>query len=307
MARTHTKKQVMNDPSFKKRKPLDYLPVQRKIQLSVSGSPSAQDGQFDTGRILSQLNHRLYRYGKRYTQKIDVEPAGLNPGSSIEVWALMDTWFVQKAFEEGKVVFDRAYTDERENLSKDARARWFDFRCQSGLTATDLYPVVDADPSTAPAAVIVAGEFNTSIVEDAAGVTKSFSWRAATTSNTYSLIAEYDLAGNTNVSPSTTTGAGPYDDLEADASAVEMEALQARGNSPPYDATAYPSIWVKIATLSVGAPGNQKVSTGYFDAPCGLTYVKVAGQTLDSLSNSLSVTVQSGDYKGVRAHNMERM
>ena len=269
MARTHTKKQVMNDPSFKKRKPLDYLPVQRKIQLSVSGSPSAQDGQFDTGRILSQLNHRLYRYGKRYTQKIDVEPAGLNPGSSIEVWALMDTWFVQKAFEEGKVVFDRAYTDERENLSKDARARWFDFRCQSGLTATDLYPVVDADPSTAPAAVIVAGEFNTSIVEDAAGVTKSFSWRAATTSNTYSLIAEYDLAGNTNVSPSTTTGAGPYDDLEADASAVEMEALQARGNSPPYDATAYPSIWVKIATLSVGAPGNQKVSTGYFDAPSG--------------------------------------
>ena len=303
MARTHAKKMMKTDPSFRKLKPLTYYPVQRKVNLSVSGSPGVQDGQFDGGRILSQLNHRLYRYGKQYTQKVDVDPAGLNPGSSVEVWALMDTWYVQKAFEEGKIVFDRAYTDERENLSKDARARWFDFRCQSGLTATDLYPVVDADPSTAPTALIVAGEFNTSIVEDSAGVTKSFSWRSATTSNTYSLIAEYDLAGNTNVSPSTTTGAGPYDDLEADASAVEMEALQARGNSPPYSATAYPSIWVKIATLSVGAPGNQKVSTGYFDAPCGLVYVKVAGQTLDSLANNLSVTYQAGDYKGVRAHN----
>ncbi len=308
MARTHTKKKVMNDPSFKKRKPLGYLPVQRKIQLSVSGSPSTTSGQFDTGRILSQINHRLYRYGKRYTQKVDIDPAALNANNSIDVWALMDTWFVQKAFEEGKVVFDRAYTDERENLSKAARARWFDFRCQSGLTSSDLYPVVDANPSTGTTALIVDGEFNNSIVEDAAGVTRAFSWAGATTGSTYSLIAEYDLAGNTNTSPPVTTGAGPYDDLEADASAVEMEALQARGNAPPYAASAFPSIWVKIATLSVGAAGNQKLSTGYFDAPCGLVYVSVTGgQTLDSLGNSLSVTVQSGDYKGVKAHNMERM
>jgi hypothetical protein len=150
MARTHAKKMMKTDPSYRKLKPLTYFPVQRKVNLAVSGSPGVQDGQFDGGRILSQLNHRLYRYGKQYTQKVDVDPAGLNPGSSVEVWALMDTWFVQKAFEEGKIVFDRAYTDERENLSKNARARWFDFRCQSGLTASDLYPVVDANPSTAP-------------------------------------------------------------------------------------------------------------------------------------------------------------
>lgn len=303
----HKKKQMKKDPSFVKKKPLTYLPVQRKLQLGVSGTPGATSVQFDTGRVLSQTNHRLYRYGKRYTQKIDVDPSFLNPGTTVDVWALMDTWYVQKAFEEAKIVFHRAYTDERQNLSAEAQARWFDFRITSGITATDMYPVVDGNPTTAPSSLIVAGEFDDSIVEDSAGVTRTFSWAGATTATSYSVINEYDLAGNTNYGPTFPTGAGPYDDLEADSSAVEMEALQERGNQPPYAANAFPSLWMKVATLTVGAAGNQKISTGYFDAPCGLVYMSATGQTFDSMNNGISVTVQSGDYKGVKAHNMERI
>jgi len=304
----HKKKLMKKDPSFRKKKPLDYFPVQRKMHLGVSGSPGTTEGTFDTGRLLSQINHRLYRYGKRYTQKVDVDPSYVTPGSTIDVWALMDTWFVQKAYEEASTVFHRAYTDERENLTKEARARWFDFRIQNGITAaTDLYNVVDGNPSTPTSALIVNGEFNDSIVEDSAGVTRFFTWSGATVGSLYSVIAEYDLAGNTNPAPNVSTGAGPYDDLEADASAVEMAALQERGNLPPYDANNLPSVWVKVATLTVGPGGNQKLSTGYFDSPCGLVYIKTTGQTIDSLNNGLSVTVQSGDYKGVKAHNMERM
>jgi len=304
----HKKKAMKKDPSFTKKKPLTYLPVQRKLQLGVSGAPGTQDAEFDTGRLLSQTNHRLYRYGKRYTQKVDVDPSYLTPGSTIDVWALMDTWYIQKAFEEAKIVFHRAYTDERENLSKEAIARWQDFRITSGLTGTsDLFPVVDGIPTSAINALIVDGEFDDSIVEDANGVTRTFTWRGATTTTEYSVLAEYNLAGNTNQSPTFSTGAGPYDDLEADASAVEMEALQQRGNKPPYSATSFPSQWMKIATLTVGPGGNQKISTGYFDAPCGVVYLKATGQTIDSLNNGISVTVQSGDYKGVKAHNMERV
>ena len=303
----HKKKQMKKDPSFVKKKPLTYLPVQRKLQLGVSGAPGTNSASFDTGRLLSQTNHRLYRYGKRYTQKVDVDPSYLNPGSTVDVWALMDTWYVQKAFEEAKIVFHRAYTDERQNLSAEAQARWFDFRITSGITATDMYPVVDGNPTTALNALIVDGEFDDSIVEDSAGVTRTFSWAGATTATAYSVIGEYDLAGNTNYGPTFPTGAGPYDDLEADSSAVEMEALQQRGNKPPYAANAFPSLWVKIATLTVGGAGNQKISTGYFDAPCGLVYLSSTGQTIDSLNNGISVTVQSGDYKGVKAHNMERV
>jgi len=304
----HKKKAIKIDPSFRKKKPLEFFPVQRKIALSNASASGATVAQFDTGRLLSQVNHRLYRYGKRYTQKIDVDPSGIPAGTSIDVWALMDTWYVQKAFEEAAVVFHRAYTDERENLSKEARARWFDFRVRSGITADALSAVVDANPTTGATALITAGEFVDSKVEDAAGATRTFSWAGATTATTYSLIGEYDLAGNTNSSPTTTTGAGPYDDLEADASAVEMNAQQTDGNLPPYDNNAMPSVWMKVATLTVGAAGNQKISTGYFDAPCGLTCLTVGGgaQVYD-LRNSIHLTVQSGDYKGVKAHNMERM
>ena len=304
----HKKKQMKKDPSFVKKKPLTYLPVQRKLQLGVSGTPGTQDAEFDTGRLLSQTNHRLYRYGKRYTQKVDVDPSYLTPGSTIDVWALMDTWYIQKAFEEAKIVFHRAYTDERQNLSAEAQARWFDFRVTSGLTGTfPLYPVVDGIPTSALSSLIVDGEFDDSVVEDSNGVTRTFTWRGATTATEYSILAEYDLAGNTNYGPTFPTGAGPYDDLEADSSAVEMEALQQRGNKPPYAANSFPSQWMKIATLTVGPGGNQKISTGYFDAPCGVVYLKATGQTIDSLNNGISVTVQSGDYKGVKAHNMERV
>lgn len=281
--------------------------MQRKIPLSNSVDSAVTVGQFDTGRVLSQVNHRLYRYGKRYTQKIDVDPSALTPGTTIDVWALMDTWYVQKAYEEAKTVFDRAYTDERENLSKAAVARWFDFRVRSGIVADDLYAVNDGNPTTGGNTLIVAGEFIDSKVEDAAGATRTFSWAGATTATTYSLIGEYDLAGNTNSSPTTTTGAGPYDDLEADASQVEMNALQTDGNLPPYDNNGLPSVWMKVATLTVGPGGNQKLSTGFYDAPCGLTCISVTGQSLFSLRNNIHLTVQSGDYKGVRAHNMERM
>ena len=298
---------MKKDPSFTKKKPLTYLPVQRKLQLGVSGTPSATSVQFDMGRLLSQTNHRLYRYGKRYTQKVDVDPSYLNPGTTVDVWALMDTWYVQKAFEEAKIVFHRAYTDERQNLSAEAQARWFDFRITSGITATDMYPVVDGNPTTPTSSLIVDGEFDDSIVEDSAGATRTFSWAGATTATAYSVINEYDLAGNTNYGPTFPTGAGPYDDLEADSSAVEMEALQQRGNKPPYAANSFPSLWVKVATLTVGNAGNQKISTGYFDAPCGLVYMSATGQTFDSMNNGISVTVQSGDYKGVKAHNMERI
>lgn len=298
---------MKKDPSFTKKKPLTYLPVQRKLQLGVDTGSTSMSAQFDSGRLLSQTNHRLYRYGKRYTQKVDVDPSFLNPGTTIDVWALMDTWYVQKAFEEAKIVFHRAYTDERENLSKEAQARWFDFRITSGITTVDMYPLVDGNPTTPTSALIIDGEFDDSIVEDSSGATRTFSWAGATTATAYSVINEYDLAGNTNYGPTFPTGAGPYDDLEADASAIEMEALQQRGNKPPYAANSFPSLWMKVATLTVGPNGNQKISTGYFDAPCGLVYLSATGQTIASMNNAISCTVQSGDYKGVKAHNMERI
>ena len=51
-----------------------------------------------------------------------------------------------------------------------------------------------------------------------------------------------------------------------------------------------------------------RLSTGYFDAPCGLIALRVeGGPDVSKIANSIIFEVQSGDYKGVRAHNMARM
>jgi len=291
------------------RKPLEYLPVQRKIPLGNNVGPASQVGLLDAGRILSTSNHRLYRYGKRYEMKIDADISVLQGGDTITVWALADTWAVQKAYEEAKRVFDDAYEIERENLSKDARARWFDFRANVGVSGDLMVPVVTTDPITGGLDYLTGGEFSGSIVEDQNGVTRIFYWGEVTTASGYSIPAEYNLAGNTSISPTTPTGAGPYDDLRADASAVEMQALQDRGNLPPYDANNLPSVWVKIGTLQLSATdAAQRISTGYFPAPCGQVVLQLSGGlNTANVSNLLSVEFKAGDYKGVRAHNMERM
>lgn len=304
MARSHAKKNMSKDPSFRKTKPLEYLPVQRKITLAtVSGSTTT--GIIDAGRLLSTSNHRLYRYGKRYNLKIDIDPS-VAATNTIDVWALADTWAVQKAFEEAKRVFDKAYINERENLSKDARARWFDFRANIGVSGDTMFAAVTQDPNPGTLALLTAGEFNGSIVEDNLGVTRIFSWNPTTTPTAYSIPAEYDLAGNTSTSPTTPTGGGPYEDLQADSSAIEMQALQDRGNLPPYDADNFPAVWVKIATLGQSAAGSQRLSTGYFDAPCGQVVLRSSAPVTE-LSGKAYAEFKTGDYKGVKAHNMERV
>ena len=96
----------------------------------------------------------------------------------------------------------------------------------------------------------------------------------------------------------------PYDDLMADNSDVLANLLQTSGNIPPYDAAnvgqSFP--WVKVATLSAHTVA-QKLSTGFFEAPCGFVLLK--GDSVEALPmGRVSVTFKSGDYKGVHAPSM---
>jgi len=96
----------------------------------------------------------------------------------------------------------------------------------------------------------------------------------------------------------------PYDDLMADNNADLAEDLQTDGNSPPYNATTAGegNAWVKIGEIGSTASG-QKLSTGYFDAPCGFVLIYVGVASPPVLSD-LAVTFASGDYKGVHAPSM---
>lgn len=310
---THTKKKVSSDPSFRKKKPLGYFPVVRKMEVGFDGGIGPSNfAHGDAGAMLSRINNRLYRYGKMYDLKFDVS-ASLPAGTTIEVYALSNTWYVQKAFEEAKTVYDRAYENEMENINETNIARWRDFRIRADVSPSYApvipwaYPVTRTMVSTVPA-LITTGQFEDSLVEDSAGTTRHFTWTNGSPAAHYGVMDEYDKAGNQTRAPATDTGTMPYADLEADSSAVEGSALQTQGQDPPYGATTFPPYLVKVGELTVGNQGQTKLSTGFFHAPCGYFFLRTS--TTDefaAIGDNLLLEVRGGDYKGVHAVNMERM
>ena len=90
----------------------------------------------------------------------------------------------------------------------------------------------------------------------------------------------------------------------ADDDADMADFLQTRGELPPYNAEGVGASapWVEVAQLSA-ATTAQKLSTGFFDAPCGFVLIVPQFATSDEL-DTLSWSVQSGDYKGVHAPSM---
>ena len=304
----YRKKVKKNDPSFSRKKGLDFLPVQRKINFSAEGAVGGGIGLIDVARCGSMINRRLMRQGKLYTQKLEVDPTTLDPGQKIEVWVLKSTWPTIRAWELAKENFDQSYADERENISKSNVARYFDFRVDHGLGAVEeLVPRADNNVNASGGVKFDQGEFILSSVEDQNGVIRTFTWANVPVGNQYSIFTEYAETSRAPKSPAFTTGDGPYDNLHADSSAAESESLQADGNSAPYASTMINNgNWVKIATLAMGAAAGR-FSTQYFDAPCGLIALRVTGLDASQIAPGLSMELKSGDYKGVRAHNMQRM
>lgn len=293
------KKNNANDPSYAKMK-AEYYPVQRHMALKSSATETDYY-VLDVARNLSVANHRLYRQGKTYVCKVD-----LDAGSTVSfnVFALADTWMVQKAWQLGRSVYLRSTADERAMMSKQKVARWEDFRVQAGLSGHAGGLLLPAPFSNGLAsAADTAGEFLDSEITLADGATqRAFTW-GATGGTLLGLLEEYDKSGDTNSSPSTIGADNPYAGTDVGVHETQMDDLAARGNFPPYDRENINSrVWVKIAVLNAVA-AHGKLSTGYFNAPCGLIAVQPSVSNT-AVNGELSLTIQSGQYKGVKAMNM---
>ena len=256
----------------------------------------------DVARNLSVSNKRLYRQGKTYSCKVDLQ-AG-HQTTQYDVFALVDTWYIQKAWQMARAVYLRSTADERAQMSSQKIARWEDFRVSAGLSGHAGGELVPAPYSTGLAsAADTAGEFSLSEVTLADGSSqRTFRW-GSTSGNALGMLAEYDKSGNTDVAPSTVDADNPYVGIDSGVHESQSDDLALRGNAPPYDAQAMNArVWVRIARLDAAA-AHGKLSTGFFNAPCGLIVVKpVASNT--GIVNQLSLTVQAGNYKGVKAMNM---
>lgn len=247
--------------------------------------------------FLSKTNRRLYRQSRCYTAKIDLD---VNAAQTLNVFVLNDSWMTHKSLQMAYAMYLENSKDERARLGTDSIARWEDFRVLSGLNFQFADPV-QYNNSLAPTR-ITAGSILPTKVVDAAGVSKEFTWGAATTTK-FSIIEEYDLAGNASSRPTVPTTGMPYGDLMADDSDAMAVNLQERGDNPPYDQNGVNGDrqWVKVGTLGTGA--TQKLSTGFFQAPCGIILIQSADSSIVN-SSTLTWEVKSGDYKGVHAPSM---
>jgi hypothetical protein len=274
-----------------------HYPVVRSAELSGTVENTALR-ILQVDRELSKLNRRLYRMGRYYQAKIDMRPTG---DGAYEVYALRDDWAVQKAFQMAYDQYVKNVSDEKANMSKTQLARWADFKVATGATGALLLSKLH-DP-TGAASILTNGEFSLANVVDQAGTTRTFTWSPAPAATEYSILNEYDRAGDAQDTPDNLAAPGPYEDIDADTDAATYDHLEQDGNQPPYDRNTVnqASPFVRVATLGAAA-GVQRLSTGFFTAPCGI--VLIVGPNASWNSDLMTMTVKSGDYKGVHAPSM---
>jgi hypothetical protein len=280
-----------------------HYPVIRQMTLSEA-SPSLNRAirVIDVGRCLSQANRRLYRYGRCYKSKIDLEA---DSNTQFEVYALRNDWAVHKGFQLAYEAYVKNASEEAEMMSDSQKARWNDFRARPGIasaTYVDVGPVFYQ--GTVASALVTQGEFTQTAVVDGQGTARTFTWDGTASSTEYGILQEYDKMGNAQTSPSSTLSGMAYDDLNTNVDAAMMNILETHGDNPPYDRDGVnkDNAFVKIATLNSNSPNAQKLSTGFFDAPCGL--ILIIQTVAEDIREKYTLTVQSGDYKGVNAPSL---
>jgi hypothetical protein len=145
-------------------------------------------------------------------------------------------------------------------------------------------------------------EYSMSEVADVAGTSSTFRW-VGSGANTFNIIDQYDLTGNTDATPSNATTTVAYDGLTDELDDNQTEHLSNDGNGAPYHMNSLENqAWVLIGTLYIRGTGTNKLSTGYFNAPCGLIRLKTAGPlNAQTITENISLELKAGDYKGVHA------
>lgn len=273
--------------------------------MRETANPQTNDTQMQilVDKQLSAVNHRLYRQSRVYSCKVEID-ASLATGSTVDVYALSDTWMNMKAYQYAKEQFDKNSSEEMGALSQTNIGRWNDFRV--GLAATTTRADMNAITSTASGETeLTNGKYELSEVTDASGVTHEFAWIESNT-GVFNIIDEYDRTGDTQQTPTFEQSTVAYADLDDQIDSDQVEHLSSQGDEPPYDDRNLENGCLsRVARLYVDAEGQGKLSTGFFNAPCGIIYlVGGGGITSITLSDSLCVEVKAGDYKGVHAPNM---
>ena len=263
-------------------------------------------------RELSGQNRRLYRQSRTYRVKVDL--ASERTGQRIDVYVLRDSFMLHKAYARAMMEWNKSFDDADEVVKNTARARWRDFRIDTKLNTAD----------NTLNSVTLSGNINnqqpittTDVVIDEYTLSNAYTGNAGAArdfglfsdANTFDILEEYNKEGKVQDQPTATTVEAAYSELQTDLHDVEVLNLQADGSSPPYAAgnVGVGELLQYVGTIYIDAGGAMRTSTGYFDAPLGAVYITGSMQRPASVTDGempnggVSVEVQAGDYKGVKA------
>ena len=281
-----------------------HYPVQRSIRPEET-TAAAVAHVVRSDKLLSNVNHRLYRQSRVYSVKVKIDPDYDSAASqAVNVYVLADTWMNQKAYQMAKKQFDENSKEELAQLGS-SKARWNDFRVDHGLpigaanfSETKAYQFEPNGGLPNNDKVFLAeGEYLMSEVANTLGATQTFRW-TGTSSSTWNILDQYDLTGNTDATPSTPSEVVAYDGLTDEVDTNQMSHLSQHGNLPPYAETALPNAcWVLAGTIIAGGPETTRMSTGFINAPCGLVIIEGSSVVMDGII----MEYKAGDYKGVHA------
>lgn len=286
------------------------MTTQRIVNLSGVGQTGNQFALIKVGDVMSKTNHRLYRQGRKYCVRLHIAPT---VRGRVRVFALRNDWMIANAWKLAFQTFMNNSKEEMDVLSKNTMARWQDFRIAPGIGPghSVLNPVLYS-MATIPAPYtgtqLTAAELVDSQVTNDAGIPLTFSWGAGTGS-IFSVLEEYDKMGNAQTQPASATTQAAYASLEKETTNSQIDHLSNDGNAPPYDnVTLNPAQpWVQVADIGNGTGAGQvdlgRLSTQYFDAPCGFVVVHFenGGEAFDE---ELTLECKPGTYKGIDAPAM---
>ena len=280
-------------------------PIVRHLRVAEQAGPTAPGGLVNVDQKLSQVNRRLYRQGRVYRCKVDLE-SGLADNTQYTVYALADTWMLRKAW---KAAFDSymEQTKEERATYKGNLARWNDFRLvtSGSFTAASNLEVGMTQPDGVEVA-LTTGEYQVSQVEDDTGTARSYGIGASAGGTVFDILGEFDLLGAAQREPGVVQSTAAYGDLDSDLNDTEIATVTARGNDPPYAVNdSHPANpWRKVGVIHSDT-GGQRLTTGYFDAPLGIVViVGAAAHKTFTQGSELTIEVKAGDYKGVHATSL---
>jgi hypothetical protein len=238
-----------------------------------------------------------------YSMKVDIDVQSALANAGVDVYVLRDTWDLQGAY---KLAMKTYYNTMKEEMTQSSRGRWLDFNVQSGVAADLLGPsVAEEDFNTVGSFTVLPTTGTTyASVADAAGTPHSFTMEVSASANEYSIIDEWRNFGRVSNDPASQSTTLAYAGVSENIDETNYDLLRDVGENPPYSTAADDEIWHKVCTLQAGSDGNQKLSSGFFDAPLGIVILRsVAGFPPGPAVPDVGLTVsfQKGNYKGVKA------